>query len=201
MQKKLNAMQPQQDGRIMGMSPEDYSKKLRETAQKVRDVNSNEIELCQQMLDVINGSEYDDYMLPTIMHNFILLAPKYRFALLKWLERLLHEVRKYAVKRCFTLDAKAFQSKGEIDDVLKLLQKDKTDDVEPDRPAYDISEFLSAHFCAMVQLEIEPTPAIKKLYSHIREYMSEYLKVTIKEKNEAIANCDKILSKKLAGEE
>jgi len=177
---------------LPGMSQEEYSKNLRETTEKVKTQNSEEIVECQKCIDILEDPTMEKFQLCPIIHNFILLAPAARFPLRDDLTDLLREqVRQVGI---FGKDRKA------IADVLTMAKKNKHIDKEKDHAAFDISQFLTTYFHYMFKLGLQDNEREKKILQHIRTYMLDELKKAKQSKEECVMRCDDILSHKLLGE-
>jgi len=177
---------------IPGMSLQDYTANLRKTTQATRDMNAQEAEYCRQNIAELENPELDKLQLPILVHNFILLAPKYRFDVLDSIELLLREVVRSA--RVFSKERTA--AVKVINDIKEVKKLDK----DPDYPQVDISQFLTAYFHFMFIGKHEDNHEQRTALKHIREYMIDKLKVVLSHKEKVVSNCDEILSKKLAGE-
>lgn len=180
---------------IPGMSLADYTANLRKTTEATKQMNLEEIGHCKHNIEQLQREDLDKLELPILVHNFIILAPKYRFKVLDNIETLMRElVRSIGLLKAISKERQAAVK------VLNDIKEVKRIDKEEEFGQVDISQFLTAYFHFMFIGKHEDNHAQRKALKDIREYMIEKLKIVQTEKERAVSNCDEILSHKLAGE-
>jgi len=181
---------------IPGMTMENYSANLRKTTQAVKDQNLEEIGYCKHNIEQLEREDLDKLELPILIHNFILLAPQHRFEILDDIEKLMRELIRAAglENKIFSKERRAAVK------VLEDIRDVKKQDTAMEYAQFDISQFLTAYYHFMFCGKYQDNHEQRKLLKHIRDYMTEKLKVVLKEKEKTVSACDEILSKKLAGE-
>ena len=181
---------------IPGMSLKDYTVNLRKTTEATKQMNLEEIEHCKHNIEQLQREDLDKLELPILVHNFIILAPKYRFEVLDSIETLMREL----VKSIGILKAISKERMAAVK-VLNDIKEVKRIDKEEEFGQVDISQFLTAYFHFMFIGKHTDNHEQRKQLKHIREYMIEKLQIIQKEKEQTVGRCDDILQHKLAGEE
>lgn len=178
---------------VPGMTQEEYAAGVRYTAEKTKQLNLKEIGYLNQMLERLTAPDFDNCELPAQVHNFILLCPKDRFDLIPIMKDLLR-------MDLWNTPFSDRVHRSQIKDVLDEIEHNIEVDIEVDHALFDISQFLTSHFCAITQIGIKENHTMRKKYKAIYEHILNKVRAAIYEKKQTVRSCDDILSRRLLGE-
>lgn len=178
---------------VPGMTQEEYAAGIRYTAEQTKQLNLKEIGYLKQMLERLTAPDFDNCELPVQVHNFILLCPKDRFALIPIMKDLLRA-------DLWNTPFHDRTHRSQIKDVLGEIEHNIEVDTEEDHALFDISQFLTSHFCAVTQIGIKENHTMRKKYKDIYNHILKHVRSAIYEKNQTVRSCDDILSRRLLGE-
>lgn len=185
----------EQQSPIPGMSREEFNVNVRKTAEATKNINVEELGYCKKCIEELEKPDLNKLRLPILIHNFIILAPQFRFKILEEIETLMRElVRSLGLIKMISTERRA--AVKVLNDIKEVMKFDK----EEEYAQVDISQFLTAYYQFMIAGKYEDNHAQRKCLKNIRDYMTEKLKTVKAQKEQAIANCDDLLKHKLAGE-
>lgn len=178
------------------MSDAEYSASMRTTIQATRDMNAEEIPHVEKLIADLTQEPFDNFMLPTLTHNFLMVCPADRMDVRGGIKELLLELQKEVTGHPYK-DVFVNRMKKVVDDMNYNFEVDN----EPDHILFDISQFYTFYFTFSAQLSIQENHYRRKIHKRIREHMIKCTRKALANKQRVVRECDNILSKRFVGEE